>query len=472
MPKVDLDVPEEMVEVLKELETKLRSGLEAVESEQELDFGMLEQAAEQAAAGIERAVLRRWLRALDVDAPFVTIGGKRHSRVGRYEGSYQTKAGAVTVARSLYREVGKRNAKTVDAVSLRAGVVEDGWLPGAATAMAFLLQNGTSREAEAIAGQMGRLPYSRCSFERVGHAVANHYGARREHVDKVLIEQFVIPMKATSVSLSIDRAAMPMEEPRPKPVGRPKDGAPKRPVLRAWRMAYCATLTLHDATGEALHTIRYGRTPRADSRELIERMAEDLRVLLESRAELQVMLLSDGAQEMLDLLDAVVARAKPAPEKVHRLVDFWHLVEKLAAAAAVIYEADAVRPVLGRWKALLLNSQNALGRIQTELYASGKEQVCIGDQRPVHDALTYLNNKRERMNYLAARAVGLPIGSGNVEATCKSLIGLRMKRPGARWKDNTAQHVLDLRSLALSERWSPAIKLALTPLFREVRLAA
>lgn len=459
-------------DALEKLVAEAEEKAQAAEAGKDVDVAALERTIAAATATAEREALRGVLQALDIDAQFVAIQGKRFAKVGRYEGSYQTQAGAVTVMRSLYREVEKRNAKTVDAVSLRAGVVVDGWLPETAKAMAFLIQNGTSREAEAISRQIARLPYSRCSFERIGHAVANHYEARRATVDKILIEEFTIPPEAASVSLSIDRVAMPMEEPRPRPVGRPKEGAPKRPVLRAWRMAYCATITLHDAKGEALHTIRYGRTPQRDSRDLIGRMAEDLGTLLKRRPELRVVLLSDGAQEMLDMLDAVVMRAEVEADKVHRLVDYWHLVEKLAAAVAVICAADAAPGVLARWKSLLLNSENALGRIQTELYESGKEQVRVGDAKPVHEALTYLNNKRDRMNYAAARALGLPIGSGNVEATCKSLVGLRMKRPGARWKENTAQHVLHLRALALSDRWEPAIALTLAPLRMKVRRAA
>lgn len=69
-----------------------------------------------------------------------------------------------------------------------------------------------------------------------------------------LIDGFVLPAEARTVSLSLDRVAVPMEEARPRPVGRPRAGAPKNPVDRFWHMAFVATLTLHDRAGAALHT--------------------------------------------------------------------------------------------------------------------------------------------------------------------------------------------------------------------------
>ncbi len=174
---------------------------------------------------------------------------------------------------------------------------------------------------------------------------------------------------------------------------------------------------------------------------------------------------------MCDLLDRVMKLAGVSVTP-HRLVDFWHVVEKLGHAAVLIHGAEAAKPVIARWKALLLNSENARGRILTELYRSGMEHHRVGDAEPVHDATTYLQNQGDRMDYALARKLSLPIGSGNVEATCKSLIGMRMKRSGARWKEDTGQEVLDLRALALSSRWQDAMKRSLAPLRADVRRAA
>ena len=96
----------------------------------------------------------------------------------------------------------------------------------------------------------------------------------------------------------------------------------------------------------------------------------------------------------------------------------------------------------------------------------------MGQSRPVHQAITYLENHQTRMNYAYARRRGLPVGSGNVEATCKSLVAIRMKRPGARWKEETGEYLLNLRALALSDRWDAAITLTLRPLRKAIRLAA
>lgn len=73
-------------------------------------------------------------------------------------------------------------------------------------------------------------------------------------------------------------------------------------------MAYCATVTLHDAQGEALHTIRYGRMPptpgsleaitHRDVQRRMERLRDDVLAVRAQRNELPVILLADGAPEL------------------------------------------------------------------------------------------------------------------------------------------------------------------------------
>ena len=54
----------------------------------------------------------------------------------------------------------------------------------------------------------------------------------------------------------------------------------------------------------------------------------------------------------------------------------------------------------------------------------------------------------------------------------KTLFTVRMKRSGARWKEATAGDVVNLRALALSDRWVPGLQLTLAPLRKAVRAAA
>jgi hypothetical protein len=129
---------------------------------------------------------------------------------------------------------------------------------------------------------------------------------------------------------------------------------------------------------------------------------------------------------------------------------------------------------LSRWKTGLLRRGGEAKNILEELIDSEKEDTKVGDTRPVHDAITYLERHPEhadRMNYARARRLGLPLASGNVEATCKSLFEMRLKRCGSRWKDETGEHSVQFRALALSDRWDPAIKLVLRPLRFAVRAA-
>jgi len=462
---------EKLAESLQKLVTEVSDNVTMFKFGKTPDYREVENTIAERAAEIETNSHQALLQALDVDAPMVIVEGKQYRQVLRSEGNYYCMAGGMKVMHSLYRECGTHHGKTIDPVSLRAGVVGDGWLPLTAQAMAYQLQKGTSREAEQSARETKRLEYSRPSYERVGHLVGELYVKNHAEIEDAMIQAFEVPSEARSISISIDRVSVPMEEPKKRPVGRPRKDAPKNPVDRNYRMAWAGTVTYHDCHGEALYTIRYGRMPKGDAVELVESLVGDVLVSLKQRPDLEVVALADGAHENWELLGAIFSEYLGG-RKTWQILDLWHVLEKLGAASRVINGAMNSKVELKRWHMMLLNSSSAALRILNELKQSGCEDVLVGDKKPVHEAITYLTYHKNRMNYAAARKAGLPIGSGYVEATCKSLFELRLKRPGSRWKEQTGLHIVHLRALALSDRWAQAITIALKPLARSVRRVA
>jgi hypothetical protein len=57
------------------------------------------------------------------------------------------------------------------------------------------------------------------------------------------------------------------------------------------------------------------------------------------------------------------------------------------------------------------------------------------------------------MKYDRYRRMGLPIGTGAVEGTCRYLVKDRMKRSGMRWVVEGAQAILTLRGAYVSKHW-------------------
>lgn len=211
-----------LLELADELHVKGRAGGDSV------DYAAFEERVAEATADLEKGVHQVALRSLDIDAPYIRVWGKYYRRVHRAERAFGTMGGPVTIQRTLYREVGKRRGAAVDPVALRAGAVDGSWLPRTSRAIAHLMAQGTSREASATSTELLRLPYSRSSFERVGHAVGREYLRRRAHIEPKLIAEFDVPKAARSISVSVDRTTVPMEEvpekreaPAPMPITTP-----------------------------------------------------------------------------------------------------------------------------------------------------------------------------------------------------------------------------------------------------------
>ncbi len=65
----------------------------------------------------------------------------------------------------------------------------------------------------------------------------------------------------------------------------------------------------------------------------------------------------------------------------------------------------------------------------------------------------YLEKNKEHMRYLVFRAQGLFVGSGVVEAGCKTLIGQRLKQSGMEWSVRGANAIISIRCIIKSNRF-------------------
>lgn len=131
------------------------------------------------------------------------------------------------------------------------------------------------------------------------------------------------------------------------------------------------------------------------------------------------------------------------------ILDFYHVTEHLGDLARALYPSD--EPTREEWLdqwchrlkheggAVVLNDLRALPM-------DGRETV-----RKVHgEVLGYFENHVHRMDYPEYLAKGWAIGSGPIEAACKTVVGKRMKGAGMRWGENGADEMAHLRALFVS----------------------
>jgi len=74
-------------------------------------------------------------------------------------------------------------------------------------------------------------------------------------------------------------------------------------------------------------------------------------------------------------------------------------------------------------------------------------------QQHIDRERNYFQTNAERMRFAEFRRQGLFVGSGVVEAGCKTIIGFRLKQSGMQWTIRGANPIIALRCLGLSGRW-------------------
>lgn len=113
-----------------------------------------------------------------------------------------------------------------------------------------------------------------------------------------------------------------------------------------------------------------------------------------------------------------------------QIVDFYHAMQHAGAVLQVLLggkEHPQYRARLHLWAKGLL--QDGVEKLIKEARRQAKKAGGVA----VEDPLRYFVNNVERMQYGTFRAQGYFIGSGVVEAGCKTVIGARCKQSGMYW---------------------------------------
>lgn len=132
-----------------------------------------------------------------------------------------------------------------------------------------------------------------------------------------------------------------------------------------------------------------------------------------------------------------------------QIVDFYHAMEHAGTVLQALIGKDHpdYKKRQRHWAKRLLQDK-------VQALIEQTRQECAGEPRAaaVEEALGYFVRNVERMQYGTFRAAGYFIGSGVVEAGCKTVIGGRCKQSGMFWSKTGAENILALRCLNGSRR--------------------
>jgi hypothetical protein len=131
------------------------------------------------------------------------------------------------------------------------------------------------------------------------------------------------------------------------------------------------------------------------------------------------------------------------------ILDFYHALQHVHGLVDAIWgkESTEGKKRIRRWKRWLLKDKAA------DIIKQANREFASGlDTEKAQKEIGYLKNNLERMTYGTFRKAGYFIGSGVVEAGCKTVIGKRMKCSGMFWSEEGGQGMLDLRCAFLSNR--------------------
>ncbi len=138
-----------------------------------------------------------------------------------------------------------------------------------------------------------------------------------------------------------------------------------------------------------------------------------------------------------------------------QIVDLFPARQHLWDLAALLYPHDAAAK--RRW---MVPMKDLLDHGRTKLLAEWLREIAIGQAatqpgwaEEIAKQADYFDTNSRRMQYPEFREQGFVVGSGVIEAGCKSIVGVRLKQSGMFWTVRGASAIIALRCCRFNQRF-------------------
>jgi Uncharacterised protein family (UPF0236) len=378
------------------------------------------------------------------EQPVMCVCGERMESHGVRTKKLLTLLGPVKFARSRYEcpacgEATYPGDQVLD-------VVKTSRSPGLRRLMARAGSATTFKEAREDLKVYAGVTVSAKDLERVAEGVGIDIERWREAESKVLIAQAPLPHLGPPIDtlyISLDGTGVPVVKAAVEGRrGKQEDGSAK---TREAKLGCVFTQTSTDDEGrpqrDPQSTTFVGAIEDAESfgwRLFAEAVRRGLK-----RAR-RVAVLGDGALWIRSLAQTHFPEAT-------LIVDLYHAREHLSHLAKLLVPQDPRRLQSLRkgWWHLL--DYGGIDRILARARAYRPEEPEL--RKLVQQEIDYFETNRERMQYHVYRRMGLFVGSGVIEAGCKTVIGKRLKQSGMEWSVKGANAIISLRCNQISGRF-------------------
>ena len=388
-------------------------------------------------AGADR-VTQVAIEALEADEEeepdVVVVGGVMWRAVVSCEATYRCLRGPLRCSRKLYRS--KRNGPTRSFFEERRGVMDGSFFPALGRVVVETVAEIPAERAHAILERATGQSLSTATMKRTTVSVGNALRDEEAKFFTARIQRRAVPKEARAVVISVDALSFNLRG-------------------EGYKQATAATISLLDARGDRIETIKLGEMPEEGKATIMDRVEREVRAILKKRPSLKTEVVIDGAP---DLRAHLLARF---PDALH-ITDFFHVVEHIADGLRTIFPHDELlRDSMRAHLCHVLKHEKGGARwvmnwLRDPFRVLGA-RMSSARQKLVDKHANYIRGQLPYLNYPKAANDNLDLGSGAVEASCKTLVTQRLKISGAKWSREGARAILYVRSLAQSGRFDDAI---------------